>query len=91
MKMLPKWAFTLCLFLSVLFTNVALAQTADAGETTMVEANASATDIEMADRLRADGKIYIVVACVLVVLAGMIFYLISLDKKVSNLEKQIKS
>jgi len=91
MKMLPKWAFTLCLFLSVLFTNVALAQTAAAAENTMIEANASATDIEMADRLRADGKIYIVVACVLVVLAGMIFYLISLDKKVSNLERQINS
>ena len=91
MKMLPKWAFTLCLFLSMLFTNVASAQTADAAETIMVEANAPVTDIEMADRLRADGKIYVVVGCVLVVLAGMIFYLISLDKKVSNLERQINS
>jgi len=89
--MLNKWAFTLCLFVSVLFTNVAFAQTADAAETTLIEANAPASNIEMADRLRADGKIYIVVGCVLVVLAGMIFYLISLDKKVSNLERQIKS
>ena len=89
--MLIKWVFTFCLFLSVLFAHVTLAQTSPAYETTMVEANAPTSDIEMADRLRADGKIYIVVACVLVVLAGMIFYLISLDKKVSNLEKQIKS
>lgn len=89
--MLNKWALVLCLFLSVLITQTALAQANTTTETTFVEANAPASDIEMADRLRADGKIYIVVGCVLVVLAGMIFYLISLDKKVSNLERQIKS
>ena len=89
--MLNKWALVLCLFLSVLITQTALAQANTTAETTFVEANAPASDIEMADRLRADGKIYIVVGCVLVVLAGMIFYLISLDKKVSNLERQIKS
>jgi len=90
--MLPNWAYILCLTLSLLFTNAATAQTAGAAEeTVMVEANAPTADIEMADRLRADGKIYVVVGCVLVVLAGMIFYLISLDKKVSNLERQIKS
>jgi len=90
--MLPKWAYLLCLTLSLLFNKAATAQTAaTTNETVMVEANAPTSDIEMADRLRADGKIYVVVGCVLVVLAGMIFYLISLDKKVSNLEKQIKS
>ncbi len=89
--MLNKWAFTFCLLLSVLFTGAASAQTSSADETTLVEASAPTSDIEMADRLRADGKIYVVVGCVLVVLAGMIFYLISLDKKVSNLERQIKS
>jgi hypothetical protein len=31
-----------------------------------------------------------VVGCVLVVLAGVIFYLVSIDKKVSRLEKQYK-
>ena len=91
MKMLFKWAFAFCLLFSVLFTNNAWAQTSDVAETTVVEANAPSTEIEMADRLRADGKIYIVVGCVLVVLAGMLIYLISLDKKVSNLERQIKS
>jgi len=43
--------------------------------------------VEMADNLRAEGKIYVVVAIVLIVLAGLIFYLFLLDKKVKKLEK----
>jgi uncharacterized membrane protein len=44
-------------------------------------------NIEMADGLRASGKIYVVVLVVLVILIGLILYLIRLDKKVSRLEK----
>lgn len=44
--------------------------------------------VEMADRFRADGKIYVVVAVVLIVLVGLLVYLISLDRKVSKLEKE---
>ena len=43
----------------------------------------------MADSLRSSGKIYVVVAIVLVILLGLIGYLISLDRKVSRLEKRI--
>ncbi|MGD9328334.1 MAG: hypothetical protein PVH48_05145 [Cyclobacteriaceae bacterium] len=43
--------------------------------------------IEMADALRASGKIYVVVMVVTVILMGLILYLIRLDKKVSRLEK----
>jgi CcmD family protein len=45
--------------------------------------------VEMADQLRAEGKIYVVVAIVLIVLAGLIFYLFLLDKKVKKLEKLV--
>jgi hypothetical protein len=45
--------------------------------------------VEMADNLRAEGKIYVVVAIVLIVLAGLIFYLFLLDKKVKKLEKLV--
>lgn len=45
----------------------------------------------MADDLRASGKIYVVVAVVVVIVAGLLGYLISLDRKVSRLEKEIKS
>jgi membrane protein DedA with SNARE-associated domain len=41
---------------------------------------------EMADAMRTEGKIYVVVAIVLVVLAGLIGYLFFIDRKVSRLE-----
>ena len=37
--------------------------------------------------LRADGKIYVVIAVALTVLLGLIVYLISLDRKISRIEK----
>ena len=46
-------------------------------------------DIEMADALRADGKIYVVVAVVAVIFAGIIIYLVNLDSKISKLEKSL--
>ena len=42
---------------------------------------------EMADTFRSNGKIYVVVAVILVILAGIIIYLIRLDRKISRLEK----
>lgn len=45
--------------------------------------------VEMADRFRADGKIYVVVAVVLVILIGMFVYLVRLDGKISKLEKEL--
>lgn len=43
---------------------------------------------EVATGLRADGKIYVVVAVAVTVLLGLVVYLISLDRKISRLEKQ---
>ncbi|WP_343217131.1 CcmD family protein [Hymenobacter profundi] len=45
---------------------------------------------EMADALRQSGKIYVVVAVIAVVLAGLLFFLISLDRKISRLEKEVR-
>lgn len=45
-------------------------------------------DVEMADQMRAEGKIYVVVAVVLIVFTGLILYLISLDRKISMIEKE---
>jgi hypothetical protein len=50
---------------------------------------ALAQDAEMADSMRADGKIYVVVAIILMVLAGFFLYLFLLDKKVSRIEKKL--
>lgn len=46
--------------------------------------------VEMADRLRADGKIWVVVAIILVVLAGFLTYVVMLDRKIGKLEKALK-
>lgn len=50
---------------------------------------ASAQDAEMADAMRSNGKIYVVVAIALVILFGLIGYLVFIDKKVTSLEKRI--
>ena len=43
---------------------------------------------EMADQMRSEGKIYVVVAIILVVLFGLIGYLFFVDRKVTRLEEQ---
>jgi len=49
-----------------------------------------AQTVEMADQFRQDGKIYVVIAVVAVILTGIFIYLFRLDAKISNLEKQLK-
>lgn len=44
--------------------------------------------IEMADVMRSNGKIYVVVAVAAIVMTGIIIYMITLDRKISNLEKK---
>jgi len=44
------------------------------------------TDVPMADGLRSEGKIYVVVAIILIVLAGLVVYLFLMDRKVKKLE-----
>ena len=50
---------------------------------------AQQADIEMADQFRADGKIYVVISVVLLILVGLFIYLFNLDKKVARLEKEV--
>ena len=46
-----------------------------------------AETVDMADTMRSNGKIYVVVAVILTIFAGIIIYLIRLDRKISKLEK----
>jgi len=84
-KILAVWCF-------LLGATLGLAPTAMAqDEQTEVAFSAPAQDdIEMADILRRDGKIYVVVVVLLTVLVGTIAYLVMIDRKVSKLEKQVK-
>ncbi|GAB3579261.1 CcmD family protein [Hymenobacter daeguensis] len=77
-NLLARLAGALCLLQFLLFTATsALAQTPGA-------------EPEMADALRVSGKIYVVVAAVVIIVAGLLAYLVSLDRKVSKLEEEIK-
>jgi hypothetical protein len=53
----------------------------------LASVNLFAQEVEMADALRADGKIYVVVAVVSAMLAGVLFYVVRLDRKITRLEK----
>ena len=44
------------------------------------------TKVEMADQFRSNGKIYVVVAVLITVLAGLIFYAVTLDRRIQKLE-----
>lgn len=46
---------------------------------------------EMADTMRSNGKIYVVVSVCLIILFGLLIYVVSLDKKISRLEKNMNS
>lgn len=72
--------------LSVL-TLSAIAQPSSAqSEPDAVSANPS---VEMADTMRQEGKIYVVVAGIVLLFAGFIVYTIRIDRKVSRLEKEL--
>jgi uncharacterized protein HemX len=48
-------------------------------------------EVPMADGMRSDGKIYVVVAIALVILLGLVGYLFLLDRKVTKVENQFKN
>jgi CcmD family protein len=45
---------------------------------------------EMADKMRSDGKIYVVITVLATIFAGIFAYLVFLDRKISRLEKEKK-
>jgi CcmD family protein len=58
---------------------------------TLAQATATAADQpEMADALRANGKIYVVVLVIVIILSGLLAYLVRLDRKVSQLEREVE-
>ncbi|ARK09234.1 CcmD family protein [Fibrivirga algicola] len=70
---------SLVLRFSFLFSLLLIAQTTMAQDT-----------VEMADKLRADGKIWVVVAVIAAVFFGIIGYLVRLDGKIGKLEREVK-
>ncbi len=43
--------------------------------------------VGMADEMRSNGRIYVVIAVILTILLGLILYVARIDRKISKLEK----
>ncbi|MBL7832803.1 MAG: CcmD family protein [Cyclobacteriaceae bacterium] len=48
-----------------------------------------AQDFEMADVMRSNGQIYVVVAIILIVLLGLFTFLFTLERKIKRLENKL--
>lgn len=55
----------------------------------LISIGANAQDAEMADVMRSNGKIYVIVGIILIVLIGLITYLFLLDRKIIRLENKL--
>ncbi len=54
----------------------------------LITASATFAQVEMADTMRSEGKIYVVVVVLATIFAGIFAYLVYLDRKISRLEKE---
>lgn len=52
------------------------------------ESDYTNSSVEMADTFREEGKIYVVVAVILAILAGLFIYLVIIDRRLRKMEKQ---
>jgi CcmD family protein len=49
---------------------------------------AFAQPVEMADGMRSSGKIYVVIATIVIIFAGLAIYLFSIDRRLKKIEKE---
>ena len=56
----------------------------------LITATIASAQTEMADTMRSNGKIYVVVVVLATIFAGIFAYLVILDRKISKLEKEEK-
>ena len=82
--MIKKYLLLLCLCWAVQGT--AIAQ--ENPKKPISEQDYQNQTVEMADLMRANGKIYVVVAVIATIFAGLTVYLVRLDRKISAIEKQ---
>ena len=54
----------------------------------MISVSFASAETEMADTMRSNGKIYVVVTVLATIFAGIFAYLVLLDRKISKLEKE---
>ncbi len=54
----------------------------------MISVSFASAQTEMADTMRSNGKIYVVVTVLATIFAGIFAYLVMLDRKISRIEKE---
>jgi CcmD family protein len=57
----------------------------------VTDADYSNTSVEMADKMRADGKIYVLVGIIAIIFVGVVAYVVNTDRRISKLEKNLPS
>ena len=70
-------------FLLVIFSFAAQAQEKIA----VTSADYSNNEVEMADVMRSEGKIYVLVGIIVLIFIGLLAFVIQTDRRVSKLEK----
>jgi hypothetical protein len=55
----------------------------------ITEADYANSTVEMADVMRSNGKIYVVVCVILIIFAGIVFYMVHVDRKLSKIEGEV--
>lgn len=55
----------------------------------VTEADYTNSTVEMADVMRSEGKIYVLVGIIVIIFAGITVYLVNTDRKISKLEKNL--
>ncbi|WP_221406608.1 CcmD family protein [Roseivirga sp. 4D4] len=45
--------------------------------------------VDMADRMRENGKIYVVVGVIIIIFLGITFYAVRIDRKLSKMEDEV--
>jgi CcmD family protein len=53
-------------------------------------ADYSNTSVEMADLMRSEGKIYVLVGIIVLLFLGLLGYMVFTDRKLARLEKEIR-
>ena len=79
MKYLKTIKYRIAIFIALLWSLAVSAQT-----------EPSAGQPEMADVLRSNGKIYVVVTALVVIFIGILIYLFALNAKLTKLEKLLR-
>lgn len=55
------------------------------------ESDYSNNTVEMADKMRSEGKIYVLVGIITIIFSGIVVYVVNTDRRITKLEKNLNS